>query len=642
MKDPRNPFRLRQSESIDNDIVFLNLFEPGVLELLNPQTWCQSVRPIRSAAGGGKTSLLRLFTPSVLHTLYARPNDERLKELTQRLRDLGALSDDGPDVLGVMLLCGRNYALLQDLDIDEARRNRIFFGLLNVRIVLAVLRAAMSFRQLRYPTDLQRLSVAELSGIAAPPGLHLPCTGEDLYKWAADSEGRICQTLDSFAPLQDVSLPGHDTLFSLPLVRPEAICIDGKPVAARILLMLDDIHKLTKAQRSLLVETIIELRSSTAVWIAERFEALSTEEMLAEGASEGREYEQALLIEPYWRKHYKSFERHVVRIADRRIQEAHSEHPLGDFRPFLRDSLDGPQWEDRFRHAAAMVQERVDKSAHGSKTFQGWIEATRGQRSTSRDQALAWRGLEILMARHKNRRQRSLFDDDAIPTEELQRQRDSSVEQAAELFLAQEFGFPYYFGADRLCRLGSLNIQQFLGLAGDVFEDVISAPLAKEALELSPERQHELMKKAAKRLWDEIPNRVRHGRELRRFLEAVAQFSKWYTYRPTAPNDPGVTGTAMRMTERAQLITGEVFKTIPESRRLADVLASALAHNLLIGEPDYKVKGDQWMVLYLNRLLCVHFDLPLGYGLFKERPLKTLVEWLDRPFTAPEKEEGLL
>jgi hypothetical protein len=38
MKDPRDPFRLRQSESIDNDIVFLNLFEPGVLELLDPHT----------------------------------------------------------------------------------------------------------------------------------------------------------------------------------------------------------------------------------------------------------------------------------------------------------------------------------------------------------------------------------------------------------------------------------------------------------------------------------------------------------------------------------------------------------------------------------------------------------------------------
>ncbi len=229
-----------------------------------------------------------------------------------------------------------------------------------------------------------------------------------------------------------------------------------------------------------------------------------------------------------------------------------------------------------------------------------------------------------------------------MPSEELERQSDSSIEQAAELFLAREFDIPYYFGLERVCRLASLNIQQFLGLAGDIFEDVLSAPLAREAPELSPERQHDLMKRAAKRLWDEIPNRVAHGRELRRFLEGVGEFSKWYTYRPTAPNDPGVTGTAIRMTERGQLLSGAVSNKLLGARRLADVLASALAHNLLIGEADYKCKGNRWMVLYLNRLLCVHFDLPLGYGLYKERPLKTLVEWLDWPFIAPINDEGLL
>ena len=32
------------------------------------------------------------------------------------------------------------------------------------------------------------------------------------------------------------------------------------------------------------------------------------------------------------------------------------------------------------------------------------------------------------------------------------------------------------------------------------------------------------------------------------------------------------------------------------------------------------------MVLNLNRLLCVHYDLPLGYGLYKERPVSTLCD----------------
>ena len=64
-------------------------------------------------------------------------------------------------------------------------------------------------------------------------------------------------------------------------------------------------------------------------------------------------------------------------------------------------------------------------------------------------------------------------------------------------------------------------------------------------------------------------------------------------------------------------------------------LAAALSHNLLVAQLDYNCKGEKWMILNLNRLLAVYFDLPLGYGLYKERPLKTLVEWIDRPFTDP-------
>jgi hypothetical protein len=61
---------------------------------------------------------------------------------------------------------------------------------------------------------------------------------------------------------------------------------------------------------------------------------------------------------------------------------------------------------------------------------------------------------------------------------------------------------------------------------------------------------------------------------------------------------------------------------------LAEVLAAAIANNLLEPQLDYKVKGSTWMVLNLNRLLCVNFDLPLQYGGFKERNLGVLYQWM--------------
>jgi hypothetical protein len=67
MREPRNPFRLRRAESIDTDATFLGLFEPGILDVIPEDRWCENVHVLRSAAGGGKTTLLRLFTPSVLY-----------------------------------------------------------------------------------------------------------------------------------------------------------------------------------------------------------------------------------------------------------------------------------------------------------------------------------------------------------------------------------------------------------------------------------------------------------------------------------------------------------------------------------------------------------------------------------------------
>jgi hypothetical protein len=89
MKEPRNPFRLRASEHIESDTTFLHLFGPGMLDLLPKERLLDNVRILRSAPGGGKTSLMRLFTPSVLLALHAYRTREECRELYQRMQELG-------------------------------------------------------------------------------------------------------------------------------------------------------------------------------------------------------------------------------------------------------------------------------------------------------------------------------------------------------------------------------------------------------------------------------------------------------------------------------------------------------------------------------------------------------------------------
>src|ERR1019366_8538037 len=100
MREPRNPFRLRAAEQIESEQAFLRLFGPGMLEMFTAEHLWDRPCVFRSAAGGGKTTLLRLMTPNVLLALYENRGTEELKELYQRMVELGVLSEDGPPALG--------------------------------------------------------------------------------------------------------------------------------------------------------------------------------------------------------------------------------------------------------------------------------------------------------------------------------------------------------------------------------------------------------------------------------------------------------------------------------------------------------------------------------------------------------------
>lgn len=639
MRGIRNPFRLRRAESIDTDDAFLTLFEPGILDVMPQQTLWQSVHIIRSAAGGGKTSLLRMFTPASVLALCRRgKNDQKTRELYQRMKEFEAIEETGPKVLGVMLSCGPGYSMLQDLSVEQARKDRLFFGLLNARITLAVLRGAVQLKGLTFPDGLEQITIGSSKQTPSLYPIPFPCSARKLYEWAEQREATLCESLDSLGPLKSEALPGDDALYSLDIIEPGNITSENFPLTQRVLLMMDDVHKLTAHQRNLLVKTVIDARSPVGVWIAERFEALSAQEMLSSGAAKGRDYGETIEIESFWRAKPDRFEKLATKVANRRIDEA-EDTELASFGGCLQEALAGPEWDDRFTEIADVVSSRV-KSNYGNKErFREWIRAREAFHRSPRDRAIEWRALEILINRELGKKQKNLFEDQPLPEEELAEKEDSSLTNAAELFLAREFNLPYYYGTERIARLASLNIQQFLGLGAEVFEEATAAELLRVSHELRPERQHAIVKEMAAQLWDEIPTRVRNGRALRQFIESVGNFSRDYTYRPTAPNDWAVTGTAIRMSERTKLFEAAARKdgtnegTNDGIIRLGEMLALALSNNLLVAQLDYNCKDEKWMLLNLNRLLCVYFDLPLSYGLYKERPLPTLIQWLDRPFT---------
>jgi hypothetical protein len=159
--------------------------------------------------------------------------------------------------------------------------------------------------------------------------------------------------------------------------------------------------------------------------------------------------------------------------------------------------------------------------------------------------------------------------------------------------------------------------------------------------QLAPERQERILQGAYDTRVKDLPRRARNGRDVLRFLDAVGQFCRDATHQPNAPYSPGVTGIAILMQERETLLDPAQLAKNPSAAAFAAILGTAIAHNLLHAEVDYKVKGNRYMVLYLNRLLCPKYELPLQFGGFREKPLREFINWAEKGYR-PSKSETLL
>lgn len=634
MRDPRNPFRLRASEQIASETTFLRLFGAGILDVLPEDSLLGLPVFFRSAPGGGKTSLLRLFTPQSMLTLYANRNHEDYKELYARMKQLGAVNDGGPLLLGVMLSCGKNYSSLVDLPWEKLRMERFFFALLNVRIILATLRAASYLHALEYPSELEQMTIEIDPDIGLRLGVPRKSSGAELFKWSSDIEVTIGKALDSLDP----SVPeasGHESLFGLEILRPDKIKVRGRPVADHILVMLDDVHKLAPSQHSSLGQYLTGSRLQVPIWIAERLEALSEEQLLDLGAKHGRDYsDRSRTLERYWHEYPARFQRLVMNIADKRVKEARSVE-IGSFAECLQASFDSANLQAKMHDVLERVRTRILSKYEQINQFKHWLKTKDNLAGSAYEQALSWRSLEVLVAREERKSQLDLGL--ILTPEELTKKDDSAVKAAAELFLARESKLPYYFGFERLVNLSSSNIEQFLTIGGDLFEEASSASILSKPTQLSPERQHLIVKKVAKKWWEEeVLRSISRRGQVRMFIESIGRLARWETEKSNAPYAPGVTGIGISMSEREKLKDQKQINQRPDLQDLASVIAICLAHNILEVELERSQGYDQWMLLYLNRILCAHFDLPTQYGGWRPRKLDELSRWLKDGFRPPD------
>jgi hypothetical protein len=397
-------------------------------------------------------------------------------------------------------------------------------------------------------------------------------------------------------------------------------------------------------QRSSLLKIILNKRAKVNVWISERIQALTIDEVFndqrnihSEGQIINRDY-FPIDLEEYWRRGTK-FEKFCKSVADKRTYEA-TDRQLDNFSGFLEDVFD-PKVNAVVEQAIHTVKGRIVEKHEKKERYNKWLSIKNAPNESAYEVLKGWRSLEILLYRDQKNLQTAL-DFYELTEEDLKEQEGTDVRNAAALFLNDEFKIPYYFSFPVASRLGSSNIEQFLGIAGELFEDVISASILRhtnsnQRLSITATRQEEVIRRVAKEKWEELSLRIPDFDEVKPFLESLGKFCNSETYQPNAPISPGVNGIAISMSgtrtdrERLQKVIKEQDIKSPFFK-LAKVLSICITYNIVEVRLNYKCKGKEFMVLYLNKILCVYFGLPLSYGGFREKKIDSLVEWLNRDF----------
>ena len=619
----RNPFRIRASQRSVNDEEFVKLFGSGALELVqNMDNPWNGLVFLRSAPGGGKTTFLRLLTPRPLQLTSSLIDHPQVKSTHDGLMSAGAIGEQGPEILGTMVVFTTEYRELAEYD----RGNSLFRELLNSRIVIAVLRALLEHSNRVFPDDLHtiRIEWAPESAATIPAG----ATGDELFHWASEIENGFYERMDDLGE-QTAPAGGHARLDGLKWFAQSSINDINGPVTIKRVLLLDELQTLSPQQRVSLTELITNAREDCGIWVAERLEALNHRDLLSEGALEERDYEGVIQLERRWAgTRTKTYAKFVEQIANLRAAKVEGFEDR-DFYSLIAERDDPPTWDGIYDAACEAVRSRIQDAVSDSERYSSWIERGNSFLGSPWERAAQWRITEVLVNRDINRRQ-STFSFDILTDEEFDK-RAKGAERAAEHFLRTELKAPVYFGREALAVVSSSNVDQYLEVAGELFAEIaakIRGP-RDTANALSTDRQDAIIRRVAKQRWDGLIRRLPQGSAAKQLLTGFAAFSRAQTFRPTAPYVPGVTGFAITMSDRKKLIDSP-DEEIKHFIKLRDVLASLVAHNLLIPSIDRQHGGKSIVLFYLNRLLCVQFNLPLGYGGWREKTLLELNEWMER------------
>jgi len=620
----RNPFRMRASEKIVSDSSFLGIYSPSILDQLvendqNSKLW-NNVTYIHSSPGGGKTSLLRIFEPTILNSLFS--SQSHYKDIFTKLKTLNVFDENEVKVIGIYLLCSRSFEMLEDINIEPIQKKRLFYSLLNSRVILATLKNILTLKNKKFPDDLKSISFDYNDNNKYIHGLNTPCTGVELYSWAANFEEKIFTALDSLTPINNSIIPGHNELFAFSLMNPDNFQIDDKPICERFIFMLDDAHVLTKKQRSAIKDELIEKRGNFTLWISERIEVLDLADVLNERNIKDRDF-QIINLEDFYRNKEAKTSLLFSTIADKRAMLSDS---LNSFQDNLSTALNEEKYKDEFIKSINDTEVYFNYIQSVTSRFDYWIKYGLSQNSSREEKAILLKQIQILISRHLKKQQLTL--DFGVSIEELTTQLGGEIKTTAIYFVYTNYKIPYYYGFSNLAKISSCNIEQFLSFSSELFERMLSNYLLGNIVTLTAEEQEKIIQEVTINKWKSLSSSIPYSKIVIKFLINLGALCKDETNQINAPYAPGVNGFGVKEGSKGLFKMTNWYED-ENIEPLVNVITTCVAFNLLeVRTVIQGIKGQTWKVYYLNKWLCVYFRLPLSYGNWRPKSPSELFKWL--------------
>jgi hypothetical protein len=162
--------------------------------------------------------------------------------------------------------------------------------------------------------------------------------------------------------------------------------------------------------------------------------------------------------------------------------------------------------------------------------------------------------------------------------------------------------------------MSSYNVQQFLVFAGDYFDcyriKTLDMGISPKKFALTAEEQMKVLQKAVQRRWADMDLRYAEITVIKQLLNNIA---KWGCFSRDAERNSYAGGAYTGIGISNSVLKQNVDN--PKYELLTRTLGYCLASKYL---ERREINKGETVVFYLNRWLCVYYQLPLAYGGWKK------------------------